>query len=342
VETKLKGELFHKGILRKEDDCFIIRQSIPYPLQENNAYLIESSNGWSVIDVGIDLPLTREVWEMALKEVGISFRQIRQIYITHCHPDHLGAARWLQQKCDAPVFMHREEIKRAREFIFIEEDFPAVYRRAIEAECNRHGFESRFLDGLILDWQTQVTPLFRAPRGIYPLDAGDEIDLAGEKYQIILAPGHADGQVMLFEPGSRRLFCADVLTENSYLHFSDWPNTFLENPLGDLFDSLDLMESLEVAKVYPGHGFCFTNLQEIMDTLREKHWRNLGKVLAAITEPVRSGDLYPQLFSKIYPIDYVHLHRLLLGETLGYMEYLFRRGRLQKTDDGDRVVFGGR
>ena len=202
---------------------------------------------------------------MAVKEVGISLRQIRQIYITHCHPDHLGAARWLQQKCDAPVFMHREEIKRAREFIFIEEDFPAVYRRAIEAECNRHGFESRFLDGLVLDWQTQVTPLFKAPREIFPLDSGDEIDLAGEKYQILLAPGHADGQVMLFEPGRRRLFCADVLTENSYLHFSDWPNTFLENPLGDLLTHC-LMESLEVP-VYPSWLLVY---QEELWTPREK------------------------------------------------------------------------
>jgi glyoxylase-like metal-dependent hydrolase (beta-lactamase superfamily II) len=126
---------------------------------------------------------------MAVKEVGISFKQIDQIYITHCHPDHLGAARWMQRVCDAPVFLPREEIRRANEFIFIEEDFIAVYRQAIGLEAGRHGFPESLQDALVEDWKTQVTPLFRKPYEIFPIDDDDEIDLAGEKFAVITSPG---------------------------------------------------------------------------------------------------------------------------------------------------------
>lgn len=335
----MKGELFHKGIIHQENEYFIIRQSIPYPLAENNAFLIETNRGWSVIDVGIDQPLTREVWEMGVKEVGISFKQINQIYITHCHPDHLGAARWLQKVCDAPVFMPREEIKRAGEFVFIEEDFPAVYRQAIGPASRRHGFAEGMMQELIDDWQHQVTPLFKRPYEIFPLDPGDEIELAGESFKIYSAPGHADGQVVLFNQGNGRLFSADILAVDAYLHFTDWPNTHLDNPLGSFFDSLEQLQGLKVVKAFPGHGPSFQDLNERLAAVREKHDHKLEQVLAAVDKPVTAGELYPRLYSRLAAIEYVHLHRLLLGETLGYLEYLASQGCLIKTDDGDRIRF---
>lgn len=335
----MKGELFHKGIIHQEDDYFMIRQSIPYPLAENNAYLIETNTGWSVIDVGIDQPLTREIWEMAVKEVGISFRQIDQIYITHCHPDHLGAARWLQRVCDAPVFIPRAEIERAEEFIFIEKDFPAVYRRAIEPASRRHGFLEGMVRDLIDDWQHEVTPLFKRPYEIFPLDPGDEIELAGEAFKLYPAPGHADGQVVLFHHGSGRLFSADVLAVEAYLHFTDWPNSYLENPLGCFHDSIKLLKDLNITKCYPGHGSCFEDLYRRLDEVWGKHEHKLDKVLKAVDKPVTAGELYPQLNARLAVIEYVHLHRLLLGETLGYLEFLASRGQLIKDDDGEQVRF---
>ena len=43
---------------------------MPYPLKENNAYLAETDSGWAVIDLGIDIPGTRELWEVAVVMVS--------------------------------------------------------------------------------------------------------------------------------------------------------------------------------------------------------------------------------------------------------------------------------
>ena len=40
----------YSPFLGREGDYYIIRQPIPWPLAESNSYLIESADGWTVID----------------------------------------------------------------------------------------------------------------------------------------------------------------------------------------------------------------------------------------------------------------------------------------------------
>jgi len=334
---KLNGELAQRGILREESGYFIIRQSMPYPLAENNAFLIETSDGWAVIDVGVDLPATREVWQMALKETGISFRHIRHIYITHCHPDHFGAARWLQQMSEAPVFMLPEEIQRAYDFMFIQSEFAEAYRAAIETECLRQSFPSALVDELVRSWRDDVTPLFPRPEVLLPLATGQTIDLRGESFEIIPTPVHADGQFMLWNARLNHLFIADFIATDSYIHFSDWPHTRRSNLLSSLFTGMERLLSLGEPRVFPGHGETFTDLPRRLQLLHKRHLRRLDKVLELVRGEIVAGELYPELYELV---DYVHLDRVATGETLGYLEYLASLGELHKSDQGDRVTFG--
>lgn len=331
------GELTEKGILHREDGFYVVRQAMPYPLKYNNAFLIESNDGWVVIDVGIDLPETRRVWEMVAGEIGISLKQVNRIYITHCHPDHLGAARWLQQACDSPVFMLDEEIARAEKFIFIEDDFEAVYSEAISGECRRHGFPEHLQKALVKDWQYEVTPLFRRPLELFPVHLHDVIELGGKPFRLIKAPGHADGQILFYGAERGLLFSADVLASGAYLHCTDWPNTFLENPMADVLKTLDELDSLPLTMTWPGHGPALTDLHGAIEGLRQRHRHKLDRVLKAVNRPITAGELYPRI-NRI-PLDYIHLHRVLIGETLGYLLYLASRGALEMHDDGDKVFF---
>jgi glyoxylase-like metal-dependent hydrolase (beta-lactamase superfamily II) len=334
---KRTGDLFHRGILREESGYFVLRQSMPYPLAENNSYLIETGSGWAVIDVGVDLPATREVWSQAVQEIGIPFAHIAKIYITHCHPDHLGAAQWLQQVSEAPVFMLDEEIRRADDFIFIEDDFENTYRRAIEDQCRRHDFAPRLVDELIRAWHHEVTPLFPRPEVLLPLQVGQQVELRGEAFQIMPAPGHADGQFMLWNASINHLFSADLISADSYLHFTDSPNTRRSNPVAALFRTIDELLALGEPLVFPGHGASFRDLPGRLEGLRRRHLRQLERIKAALRAPVTAGELYPGLYELV---DYVHLHRLVIGETMGYLEYLQASGEIQKLEQDGRVLFG--
>ncbi len=332
-----KGDLVSRGIMRSDSGYYIIRQSMPYPLAETNVFLIESKDGWVIIDVGVDLKSTRVVWEQAVKELGISFKQIQKIYITHCHPDHLGAARWLQQCCDAPVYMLREEIERARKYIFLEEkEFKELYRQAILQEVKINKFPDLKFDELIDDWYSEVRPLYLEPTEIIPLDAGDRIDLGGNSFEVMRAAGHSDGQCMFWSAQLKQLFLADVIAANAYLHFTDWPNTGLQNPLKNLFDLFEQIKTLGVVQSYTGHGPVIEDLNFQLDKLTQKHQRILNKLESTVIKPVTAGEIYPHL----YPVqDYVHHHRVVMGETLGYLNYLVSMKRLKMEEDEHSHIY---
>jgi len=318
-------------MLYKDSDYYVLRQPMPYVLGESNAYLMETTDGWAVIDVGVDLPATRDIWKKAVKEVGLAFRSIRKIYVTHCHPDHHGASAWLQRKTGAPVFLLDEEIKRAKQYIYMGKDFEASYLKAIEQEAHRQGFAEKRLAELVRDWHQGVGPLYPEPAEMLPLQPEQEIELTGEIFRVIHAPGHADGMYALWCPRKSHMFSADIAAD-AYLHFSDWPNTNMTNPLSGTMALIDRLLALGPLTAFPGHGHSFTDLGLRLTRLRNLFERRLKKVLQAVTEPVSAGDLYTEIWGTLHP--YVHLHRLTIGETIGYLNELADRGHLsrKKTD----------
>lgn len=326
--------------LGREGDYYIIRQPIPWPLAESNSYMIESNDGWTVIDVGVDIPGTRTIWEQSLQEIGIKFSQIKRIYITHCHPDHLGAAAWLQQQSQAPVYMLEAEIERARRYIFIDKaDFAAQYRRTIASKTRPVGFPDNILDELVKDWENEVTPLFLCPELLLPLHEQDTVELGGYPFEIITAPIHADGQIMLFNRELNQLFSADVISTGAHLHFTDWPNSDLASPLAELFTLIDKMEKLGDTQTFPGHGPVFNDLPRHLTSLREKQHRRLQRISSLVTEKSSPFELYER-FLKIPDIDYVHIHRVIMGELLAYLVYLAEQGEIREYWDEGKVRYG--
>jgi glyoxylase-like metal-dependent hydrolase (beta-lactamase superfamily II) len=88
---------------------------VPIPLLFVSAYLIEGPDGWTLLDTGFDYPDGRAAWEAGAASIGLDLREdVDRILVSHFHPDHLGAARWLQELSRAPVYMLGEEIEHSR------------------------------------------------------------------------------------------------------------------------------------------------------------------------------------------------------------------------------------
>lgn len=321
-------------MLYKDSDYYVIRQPMPYVLKESNAYLMETGDGWAVVDVGVNLQSTRDIWTMAVREAGIPFASIKKIYITHSHPDHLGASAWLQQVTGAQVYLLDEEIKRAQQYIFMGDDFEDSYLSAIKDESYRQGFAESRVDELVKDWHHGVSPMYPEPAEILPLYPDQEIELTGEIFQVVHSPAHSDGLFGLWCPRKKHLFSSDIAAD-AYLHFTDWPNTNREKTLADTMSSFRRLLSLGEMTAFPGHGKSFTNIGERIIKLLDLYERRLEKVLQAVKKPVTAGELYTEIW-ELTP--YVHLHRVTLGETLGYLNELADRSQLRR-EETDRLRF---
>ena len=71
-------------------------------LSPSAAYVIETPRGWHLIDSGLDSDAARVKSQMA--ELGLDWRRVRAILLTHAHGDHSGGAQALRQATGAKVY----------------------------------------------------------------------------------------------------------------------------------------------------------------------------------------------------------------------------------------------
>jgi len=80
----------------------------------SNAYICEAGTPGEafVIDPGLD----PERIDRAAQGLGLT---PRQVFCTHGHFDHIGGARWFQQKYGAAVFLHQADLKTMKSGNFL-------------------------------------------------------------------------------------------------------------------------------------------------------------------------------------------------------------------------------
>src|SRR5271169_2244892 len=84
------------------------RLALPFLLDHVNLYFIDDGDGWAVVDTGIGDQATKAAWQMLLGE-PLRNRPLTRIIATHFHPDHVGAAGFLLQLFDVPLYMSATE-----------------------------------------------------------------------------------------------------------------------------------------------------------------------------------------------------------------------------------------
>jgi glyoxylase-like metal-dependent hydrolase (beta-lactamase superfamily II) len=100
------------------------------------------------------------------------------------------------------------------------------------------------------------------------LQAGTELDLCCQRWQVHAAPGHDPNSVVLFEPASRLLLSADALWENGFGVV--FPELDGDDAFGEVADTLDLIESLGATLVVPGHGSPFSDVPAALARARKR------------------------------------------------------------------------
>ena len=78
----------------------IRRITTPLPTRPGHvhSYLLPGEDGWTLVDTGIGLPNAQEVWAESLDGA-----EVARIFVTHFHPDHVGAAADVAELTRAPV-----------------------------------------------------------------------------------------------------------------------------------------------------------------------------------------------------------------------------------------------
>jgi glyoxylase-like metal-dependent hydrolase (beta-lactamase superfamily II) len=161
-------------------------------------------------------------------------------------------------------------------------------------------------------------------------------DFGGTSFICLPLPGHTDGHVVLYNRQKGLFLSGDNIVPHTILHLTDWPHTRLKNPLYTHLTGLDVLSSLPVDSIIPGHGDVFNNLEERIKIIKKHHMRRKEVVFAGIKDGVTAWELTSSLFKES---NYIHIKRLLLAETLAYLEALNEEGSVKKDICGNSFVY---
>ena len=232
---------------------------LPWALDHVHTYAVAGDDGWTIVDTGLGTPGTARAWDTALAALGSPL--IRQIVITHYHPDHIGASAALAALTGAEVVQGTTDAELARGW---REDRDL---EALERYFLGHGMPAELAAASASD---EVGLLVDAAEPTRLVDEGDLIELGSETYSVLVLPGHADGHIALLGERSRTLFGGDVLLQDITPNIGRWSDS-MPDPLGKYLDTLDRLIELEPAVVFPGHHRPIEDAPTRAAEIREHH-----------------------------------------------------------------------
>jgi hydroxyacylglutathione hydrolase len=278
--VKLLIFIFYAGKFQQIDFRMSFIQEKNMPVQEimkdlffvergylNANHFVYSGENPVLIDTGYvsDFDIT----EKMITSLGATVEDVRRIISTHCHCDHIGGNRIIQQRSGCDIVLHR------------------IGKYFIDTQ-----------DGWSTWWTyyNQKADFFHCT---HALEDNDIIFIGPHEFQVIYTPGHSADGIVLYNPKEKVLISSDTLWQN------DLPVITIRiegsRALFSLKESLEKIESLDVEQVYPGHGKPFTQFKDALSLCKDKidlylkHPEHMG------TDLLKKIMIYTLMMYKTFP-----------------------------------------
>ncbi len=199
-----------------------------------NIYLLESDAGIVIVDAGFS-SAARKVLR-TIEQLGYAPADVRLIFLTHAHMDHIGSAAELRRATGAPIALHRADIAKAR--------------------AGKHKMPTgRGSAGKIFEQVFNGTRMSFWYKGFEPdilLDEHFSLREFGVNARVVYTPGHTLGSVSLaLEDGV--MLIGDAMINQVRVGM---PLYGEDNALA--YESLRKLNALRPRVLYSGHGKPFS------------------------------------------------------------------------------------
>lgn len=317
-----------------------LRVPIPNnPLGYTNTYLVQGDDGNLLIDTGVNTDEALQALQKQLSEIGLDFKDISQIIVTHAHGDHYGLVGRLKQLSQAKISLHHlEQDLLAPRHTNMEEAL-----RQSEQWFQGHGVPASELPTL----QTPPPGMGQFSAPTLPdttLRGGETIPAGVFNFQVVWTPGHSPGHICLYEPSQKILFAGDhilpVITPNISLQ----PQSET-NPMGEFLNSLNTVKQLDVTIVLPAHEHIFNDLPARVDEIIRHHEQRNLEILEAIKTEPKTAYQISTVITWMPSMGGVHFRdlaiwdkRMAVSETLAHLESMKGAGTVT-TFSQDNITY---
>jgi glyoxylase-like metal-dependent hydrolase (beta-lactamase superfamily II) len=298
---------------------------LPFALNHINLWLLADGAGHAAVDTGFGLEPIKEAWKSAL--VG---RQLTRCIVTHCHPDHLGLAAWLEQETGAGLWISQGDYLAAHMIV----EQIAGYSIAVMVEFFRqHGLDQARIDGLIARGNGYKKGVPAIPATYQRLFHDQQLTIGAHDWRTIVGYGHAPEHMSLYCAELGVLISGDMLLPRISTNISVMASNPLGDPLGLFLASIDRFRELPAdTLVLPSHGRPFRGLHARVEQLHAHHAERCGVLLDACrAEPKSAADLIGVLFGRELPDP--HQTMFAMGEAIAHLNYLEHAGKLRRIEE---------
>lgn len=179
-----------------------------------NCYIVQDENTKEtmVIDPGGEP-------EQIIQMLDILEAKLKYIYLTHCHGDHIGALKEVNDAKGGRILIHRNDVE-------------GLYNKEISLT------DYIGMNEIKLEEASRV-------------DDGDKIHVGNLEFIVIHTPGHTAGGSCLYCEKEKLLFSGDTLFHGTWGR-TDLPTGSFQNIMKSITTKLLVLP--EDTIVYPGHG----------------------------------------------------------------------------------------
>lgn len=191
------------------------RLKVQTPLGEStNCYVVvdEETKEAMVIDAGGEA-------DKIIEMLDVLEANLKYIYLTHCHGDHIGAVQELKNKKGGKLVIHRDDADGLKDKDISLTSYIGMADVILEADSR--------------------------------VDDGDAIHLGNLEFKVIHTPGHTRGGSSLYCKREKLLFSGDTLFRGTWGR-TDLPTSSFEEIIDSITKKLLILPDETI--VYPGHG----------------------------------------------------------------------------------------
>ncbi|MBI4966350.1 MAG: MBL fold metallo-hydrolase [Desulfomonile tiedjei] len=231
----------------------------------NGNHFVYRSEAPALIDTAYVADFDRT--ERLITDLGVDLSSVGLIVNTHCHCDHIGGNKIIQERSGCDIALH----SIGKHFIDTQDDWATWWR-----------------------YYKQDADFFKCTRGI---EHGETIEIGPHRFEAIYAPGHSSDGIVLYSRTEKVLISSDTLWENDMAVIT--ARVEGSRACFELFASLQKLEQLEVEVVYPGHGRPFRDFLGAIERAKarltsfmgnpKKIGNNLLKKIIVYTLMMRKG-----------------------------------------------------
>ena len=198
-------------------------------LSANNILFLGPGDS-ALVDSGY---VTHAAQTLTLVERVLAGQPLNRLINTHLHADHCGGNAALQTKYRCHTTIPVADAAAVSDW-----NQSALSYQATGQQCPRFAFDAT-------------------------ITGGDRLLLGGLEWQVLAAPGHDPHALVLYCPTDGLLISGDALWENGFGVI--FPELQGEPGFAATRATLDMIASLDVRAVLPGHGAPFTDARGALD-----------------------------------------------------------------------------